>query len=390
MVSRFMDDLKDVFSHWKERLIGTILTQLPMFFGGIAVGLISLIFIVIAGILKALAGGIAIASIVWLIGFIFIAGLAIFPIDYNMSYKLDNSLTVGQAFGALKSNLKNYRNIFWGAYFTVILKFLPFIGISLVITILSAVLATKIGIVALLFSLLNFVVGIAALVINVKYIMGLSLYVIIKLMNPDMKRKDAAEYSQQLMDGHRMDVFLGSLVTGLICGLLALVPVVGWICSPAILLSVHGSMMTNLYMEYSGQTINNSANSDEADDTEETVREERKSTRQIEDDVDDGSKDVFGNDLNRSFEQDMIKAIKGAFVTKLTHSGVTEIALPIDIVQKNGVKMYNFFVKKADGIKPVQIPESEIEGITVQTNRFDPKKYVTWTPHWNIDRDWMI
>ena len=153
---------------------------------------------------------------------------------------------------------------------------------------------------------------------------------------------------------------------------------------------------TKLYLEFGGEGATTSNSSVQCDD-DGTVKPKKKDKKQveqpqsIEDDFDDGSKDTFGNDIaTPSFEDDMVRAIQGAYVTNLTHNGKTEIALPIDIVVKNGQKVYNFFVKTADGVKPIQVPESSITGLEVRSNRFNPQQYVTWKPKWNIPREWGI
>lgn len=87
---------------------------------------------------------------------------------------------------------------------------------------------------------------------------------------------------------------------------------------------------------------------------------------------------------------DMIRAIRGAFVTKLTCNGQTRIALPIDIVTKAGITKYNFFVKEGDEVKAVQVNESSIESLLVLDRKFDPAQYVDWEPHWNVQRDWKL
>lgn len=86
----------------------------------------------------------------------------------------------------------------------------------------------------------------------------------------------------------------------------------------------------------------------------------------------------------------MVQSIRGKAVVNIIWKGDKVRALPIDIVTKNGEKIYNFFIQTPEGIKPVQIREVEISDITPNGKTFNPAQYVTWQPHWVIDRDWGI
>lgn len=394
MIGRYFDELKAAISDWKARILGTILASLAP---GIGVAVV-LIVVALLGILSAVLGsgvmGI-LTGILYFIAIFVVGSLAIFPVDYSLSYTLDDSVTVGQAYGALFGNIRNYVNIMIGLWWTMVLKMLPLGVIGLVIQILAGVVAMKSATIGLILGVVAFVVAIANIAINIKYLIGLKFYATVKLMHPDMSRTEAAEASQSAMAGHMMDIIIAQLVLSVVCGLFLPIPIVG-IIAQALLLNVTATMNTKLYLEFGGEGATTSNSSVQCDD-DGTVKPKKKDKQQveqpqsIEDDFDDGSKDTFGNDIaTPSFEDDMVRAIQGAYVTNLTHNGKTEIALPIDIVVKNGQKVYNFFVKTADGVKPIQVPESSITGLEVRSNRFNPQQYVTWKPKWNIPREWGI
>lgn len=394
MIGRYFDELKAAISDWKARILGTFLASLAP---GIGIALV-MIVVALLGILSAVLGsgvmGI-LTGILYFIAIFVVCSLAMFPVDYSLSYTMDNSVTIGQAFGALFGNIKNYVNIMVGLWWTMVLKLLPLGIIGLILQILGGVIAlksTKIGIVLVVIA---FIVGLVNIVINIKYLIGLNFYATVKLMHPDTSRTEAAEASQNAMAGHMMDIIIAQLVLSAVCSLFLPIPIVG-IIAQALLLNVTATMNTKLYLEFGGEGATASNRSVQCDD-DGTVKPKKKDKQQveqpqsIEDDFDDGSKDTFGNDIaTPSFEDDMVRAIQGAYVTNLTHNGKTEIALPIDIVVKNGQKVYNFFVKTADGVKPIQVPESSITGLEVRSNRFNPQQYVTWKPKWNIPREWGI
>ena len=390
MIDRYFDELKAAISDWKARILGTILASLAP---GIGVA------VVLLGIPSAVLGsgvmGI-ITGILYFIAIFVVCSLAMFPVDYSLSYTMDNSVTIGQAFGSLFGNIRNYVNIMVGLWWTMVLKLLPLGIVGLVIQILAGVVAMKSAKIGILLGVVAFIVGLANVVINIKYLIGLNFYATVKLMHPDTSRTDAAEASQNAMAGHMMDMVIAQLVFGFVCQIITMIPFLGWVAGPAILLNVTATMNTKLYLEFGGEGATTSNSSVQCDD-DGTVKPKKKDKQQveqpqsIEDDFDDGSKDTFGNDIaTPSFEDDMVRAIQGAYVTNLTHNGKTEIALPIDIVVKNGQKFYNFFVKTADGVKPIQVPESSITGLEVRSNRFNPQQYVTWKPKWNIPREWGI
>ena len=395
MIGRYFDELKAAISDWKARILGTILASLAP---GIGVAVV-LIVVALLGILSAVLGsgvmGI-ITGILYFIAIFVVCSLAMFPVDYSLSYTMDNSVTIGQAFGSLFGNIRNYVNIMVGLWWTMVLKLLPLGIVGLVIQILAGVVAMKSAKIGILLGVVAFIVGLANVVINIKYLIGLNFYATVKLMHPDTSRTDAAEASQNAMAGHMMDMVIAQLVFGFVCQIITMIPFLGWVAGPAILLNVTATMNTKLYLEFGGEGATTSNSSVQCDD-DGTVKPKKKDKQQveqpqsIEDDFDDGSKDTFGNDIaTPSFEDDMVRAIQGAYVTNLTHNGKTEIALPIDIVVKNGQKVYNFFVKTADGVKPIQVPESSITGLEVRSNRFNPQQYVTWKPKWNIPREWGI
>lgn len=395
MIGRYFDELKAAISDWKARILGTFLASLAPCIGIV----ITLIVVALLGILSAVLGsGVmgVITAILYLIAIFVVGSLAMFPVDYSLSYTMDNSVTIGQAFGSLFGNIKNYVNIMVGVWWTMVLKMLPLGIVGLVIQILAGVVAMKSAGIGIALGVVAFIVAIANIAINIKYLIGLNFYATVKLMHPDMKRTEAAEASQSAMAGHMMDIIIAQLVLSVVCSLFLPIPIVG-IISQALLLNVTASMNTKLYLEFGGEGAVTSQSSVQCDD-DGTVKPKKKQaqkqveqTQSIEDDFDDGSRDTFGNDISTpSFEDDMVRAIQGAYVTNLTHDGKTEIALPIDIVVKNGQKVYNFFVKTADGVKPIQVPETSITGLTVRSNRFNPQQYVTWTPKWNIPREWGI
>lgn len=395
MIGRYFDELKTAISDWKARILGTFLASLAP-----VIGLtVTLIAVALLGILSAVLGsGVigVITAILYIIAMFVVCSLAMFPVDYSLSYTMDNSVTIGQAFGSLFGNIKNYVNIMVGLWWTMVLKMLPLGVIGLVVQILAGVVAMKSPGIGIVLGVVAFIVAIANIAINIKYLIGLNFYATVKLMHPDMKRTEAAEASQSAMAGHMMDIIIAQLVLSVVCGLFLPIPIVG-IIAQALLLNVTASMNTKLYLEFGGEGAVTSQSSVQCED-DGTVKPKKKQaqkqveqTQNIEDDFDDDSRDTFGNDISTpSFEDDMVHAIQGAYVTNLTHDGKTEIALPIDIVVKNGQKVYNFFVKTADGVKPIQIPEASITGLTVRSNRFNPQQYVTWTPKWNIPREWGI
>lgn len=395
MIGRYFDELKAAASDWKARILGTFLASLAPGIGSVLV----MIVVALLGILSAVFGsgvmGI-ITGILYLIAIFVIGSLAMFPVDYSLSYTMDNSVTIGQAYGSLFGNIRNYVNIMVGLWWTMVLKMLPLGVIGLVIQILAGVVAMKSATIGLILGVVAFVVAIANIAINIKYLIGLKFYTTVKLMHPDMSRTEAAEASQNAMAGHMMDIIIAQLVFSVVCGLFLPIPIVG-IIAQALLLNVTATMNTKLYLEFGDKGAVASSSSVQCKD-DGTVKPKKKQaqkqveqTQNIEDDFDDGSRDTFGNDISiPSFEDDMVRAIQGAYVTNLTHDGKTEIALPIDIVVKNGQKVYNFFVKTADGVKPIQVPETSITGLTVRSNRFNPQQYVTWTPKWNIPREWGV
>lgn len=395
MIGRYFDELKAAISDWKARILGTFLASLAPCIGIV----LTLIVVALLGILSAVLGsGVmgVITAILYAIAIFVVCSLAMFPVDYSLSYTMDNSVTIGQAFGSLFGNIKNYVNIMVGLWWTMILKMLPLGIVGLVIQILAGVVAMKSPGIGIVLGVVAFIVAIANIAINIKYLIGLNFYATVKLMHPDMKRTEAAEASQGAMAGHMMDIIIAQLVLSVVCSLFLPIPIVG-IIAQALLLNVTASMNTKLYLEFGGEGAVTSQSSVQCED-DGTVKPKKKQaqkqveqTQNIEDDFDDGSRDTFGNDISTpSFEDDMVRAIQGAYVTNLTHDGKTEIALPIDIVVKNGQKVYNFFVKTADGVKPIQVPETSITGLTVRSNRFNPQQYVTWTPKWNIPREWGI
>lgn len=394
MIGRYFDELKAAISDWKARILGTFLASLAPCIGIV----LTLIVVALLGILSAVLGsGVmgVITAILYLIAIFVVGSLAMFPVDYSLSYTMDNSVTIGQAYGALFGNIRNYVNIMVGLWWTMVLKMLPLGIVGLVIQILAGVVAMKSAGIGIALGVVAFIVAIANIAINIKYLIGLKFYATVKLMHPDMSRTEAAEASQSAMAGHMIDIIIAQLVLSVVCSLFLPIPIVG-IIAQALLLNVTASMNTKLYLEFGGEGATTSNSSVQCDD-DGTVKPKKKDKQQveqpqsIEDDFDDGSKDTFGNDIaTPSFEDDMVRAIQGAYVTNLTHNGKTEIALPIDIVVKNGQKVYNFFVKTADGVKPIQVPESSITGLEVRSNRFNPHQYVTWKPKWNIPREWGI
>lgn len=394
MIGRYFDELKAAASDWKARILGTFLASLAP---GIGIALV-MIVVALLGILSAVLGsgvmGI-LTGILYFIAIFVVCSLAMFPVDYSLSYTMDNSVTIGQAFGSLFGNIKNYVNIMVGLWWTMVLKLLPLGIIGLILQILGGVIASKSAKIGIVLVVIAFIVGLVNIVINIKYLIGLNFYATVKLMHPDTSRTEAAEASQNAMAGHMMDIIIAQLVLSVVCSLFLPIPIVG-IIAQALLLNVTASMNTKLYLEFGGEGATTSNSSVQCDD-DGTVKPKKKDKQQveqpqsIEDDFDDGSKDTFGNDIaTPSFEDDMVRAIQGAYVTNLTHNGKTEIALPIDIVVKNGQKVYNFFIKTADGVKPIQVPESSITGLEVRSNRFNPQQYVTWKPKWNIPREWGI
>lgn len=395
MIGRYFDELKAAISDWKARILGTILASLAP---GIGVAVV-LIVVALLGILSAVLGSgvmLVLTGILYFIAIFVVCSLAMFPVDYSLSYTMDNSVTVGQAYGALFGNIRNYINIMVGVWWSIMLKILPLAIVSLVLQIIGGVVGNKVQVVGIILVVVAVIIGIVNLAINVKYMMGLNFYTTIKLMHPDVNRADAAEMSQKAMDGHRLEIAIAYMVISFVCGLFGIIPIIGLLIGQALLMNITATMNTKLYLEFGseGDTVNNS--SVQCDD-DGTVRPKKKAKKQveqpqsIEDDFDDSSKDTFGNDIaTPSVEDDMVRAIQGAYVTNLTHDGKTEIALPIDIVVKNGQKVYNFFVKTADGVKPIQVHESSITGLEVRSNRFNPQQYVTWKPKWNIPREWGI
>ena len=126
----------------------------------------------------------------------------------------------------------------------------------------------------------------------------------------------------------------------------------------------------------------------EDDIEEEEITPVRKQSKPV-DDFSDGE-DVFGTSSTNMLDNKMIKAIQGAYVCKLTVNGDTETALPIDIVEKNGRKVFNFFVKRGNDVKATQVAADTIDNLQVTDRRFNPAQYVTWEPHWNVPRDWEL
>ena len=86
----------------------------------------------------------------------------------------------------------------------------------------------------------------------------------------------------------------------------------------------------------------------------------------------------------------MVDAIRDKSVVDIIWNESKARALPIDIVKKSGLNVYNFFVQMDGEIKPVQIPEADISEISITGKHFDPTKYVTWKPNWQISRDWEV
>ena len=121
---------------------------------------------------------------------------------------------------------------------------------------------------------------------------------------------------------------------------------------------------------------------------EEEITPVRKQSKHV-DDFSDGE-DVFGTSSTNMLDNKMIKAIQGAYVCKLTVNGDTETALPIDIVEKNGRKVFNFFVKRGNDVKATQVVADTIDNLQVTDRKFNPAQYVTWEPNWNVPRDWEL
>lgn len=103
-----------------------------------------------------------------------------------------------------------------------------------------------------------------------------------------------------------------------------------------------------------------------------------------------GKKPVMEEDPVPKIYDIMVQSIRNKAVVDIMWKGDEVRALPIDIVNKNGENIYNFFMHTPEGIKPVQVKESEITDIIPNGKYFDPARYVTWRPHWTIDRDWDI
>lgn len=113
MIGRYFDELKAAISDWKARILGTILASLAP---GIGVAVV-LIVVALLGILSAVLGSgvmLALTGILYFIAIFVVCSLAMFPVDYSLSYTMDNSVTIGQAYGALFGNIRNYVNIMVG------------------------------------------------------------------------------------------------------------------------------------------------------------------------------------------------------------------------------------------------------------------------------------
>lgn len=187
-----------------------------------------------------------------------------------------------------------------------------------------------------------------------------------KIDNPSRSLKECIALSRSLTKGIKLWLFITGL-TLIPCYLWNLIPLVG-----GILFMIKGYPYILLVF-----TVTFMARVEQAGGTE---RQDNNVDKPM------GQFDVI--DVTKSLQDIMVDCIQNARVIEIVRNDNKEMALPIDIVQKNGVMMYNLFLQTPEGVKPVQVRVEEVTDIIPSSKTFNPAQYVTWTPHWTVPRNW--
>lgn len=357
------------------------------------VSLIGLVISLVGGLLSKvpIVGGLL--AIAGQIGSIIIMMCATaLLIDYILSVCSGNEVSVGDCIKSLIANSTNYmystiymlRAVWWRC---IISSGIPTVLVTAFAT--QALLKGKLGLFFLLFTLMYIVIIVATFALCYKY-----MYVAIaKLYDSNMNYHQCKSLSESLTSVGLKTVFISYIKACGINLLLMLVPIANFL--------IAFPRLTAVPVLFFLDGVNGGASTISVEDTARGSRADKKARAAKKEK--NQRKGSNSNNVEQPVEEteasepvdtkldDMIRAIRGAYVTKITYNGDTRIALPIDVVVgKDGITKYNFFVKDGDAVKPIQIKASSIESLLVLNKRFDPAQYVDWEPHWNVPREWNL
>lgn len=308
-------------------------------------------------------------------------------IDYILSVCSGNEVGVVDCIKSLIANSTNYmystiyvfRAVWWRC---IISSGIPTVLVTAFAT--QALLKGKIGLFFLLFTLMYVIVIVATFALCYKY-----MYVAIaKLYDSSMSYKQCKSLSESLTSAGLKTVLVNYIKACGINLLLMLVPIVNiLIAFPRLAAVPVLFFLDGVNGVDNMESIANVENTTNRANRKATAAKKEKNQRKVEQPIEEPE----ASEPVDTMLDDMIRAIQGACVTKITYNGATRIALPIDVViGKDGITKYNFFVKDGDAVKPIQIKASSIESLLVLNKKFDPAQYVDWEPRWNIQRDWNL
>lgn len=310
-------------------------------------------------------------------------------IDYILSVCSGNEVSIGDCIKSLISNSTNYmysmlysiRAVWWRC---LISSGIPTVLVTAFAT--QAILRGKLGLFFLLLALMYVFIAVATFVLCYKY-----MYIAIaKLYDSSMNYNQCKSLSVSLTS-----VGFKTVATSYIkaCGinlLLALVPIANILIAFPRLTAV--PVLFFLDGVNDGVSVEDMTGASKAD--KKAVKKEKNQRKRTDSNSVNLEQPIEEPEASEPVDtklDDMIRAIQGAYVTKITYNGDTRIALPIDVViGKDGITKYNFFVKDGDAVKPIQIKASSIESLLVLNKRFDPAQYVDWEPHWSVPREWDL
>lgn len=99
-------------------------------------------------------------------------------------------------------------------------------------------------------------------------------------------------------------------------------------------------------------------------------------------------------------DNNFMKAINQMLVVKLTFDSkekgiITRLCIPFDFGPsrryKDGLERYHFYdLNSPEGKHNLSILPDQVKSISLTSDKFDPSKFITWSPNWFIKRDWGV